>query len=113
MIKRGEKLYLKDMVDAINNIEKYTKWISFKQFSRDHMVVDAVVRNFEIIGEAAKHVSRETKSHYPQIPWREIAGMRDKMIHEYFGVEIDIVWETIEKSLPELRETLVKLLKQL
>jgi len=73
------------------------------------MVIDAVVRNLEIIGEAAKNLSKETKSQYPEIPWREMADMRNKLIHEYFGVDLDIVWKTIKYRLPEVKKNLRKI----
>lgn len=108
MTKRSELLYIQDILNAIRNIEKYTRDMSFKKFSADQLVIDAVIRNFEIIGEASKHIPKQTKSKYPTVPWNEITGMRNKMIHEYFGVDTDIVWETIQNSLPVLK----KLLKQ-
>lgn len=112
MTKRSENLYLRDIVDSIQNIEKYTKNLSSKKFSNDRLVIDAVVRNLEIIGEAAKHVSKATKSAHPDVPWKEMTGMRNKVIHEYFGVDVDIVWETVENSLPTLGKSIQKLLKK-
>ena len=101
--ERNPKLYLRDILDAIAKIEDYTEGLSFEEFSKNNLVVDAVVRNFEIIGEASKNIPEETKSQYSQIPWKEMAGMRDKMIHEYFGVDLEIVWETIKTRLPQLK----------
>jgi uncharacterized protein with HEPN domain len=108
MSKRGDKLYLKDVLDSIGKIEEYVKNLSFEDFSSKELVVDAVIRNFEIIGEASKNISDELKSTCQDVPWKEMAGMRDKMIHEYFGVDLDIVWKTIKLRLPELRIALEK-----
>lgn len=103
MKKRNYKLYLKDIVDAIAKIENYIKGLSFEEFSENSMVVDAVVRNFEIIGEASKNIPEDLKSQTPDIPWKEMAGMRDKVIHEYFGVDLEIVWKTAKDRLPQLK----------
>jgi uncharacterized protein with HEPN domain len=100
--RRDSKLYLKDILDAIAKIEDYTKDLSFEEFSKNNLVVDAVVRNFEIIGEASKNIPEEIKAKYPDIPWKEMAGMRDKMIHEYFGIDLEIVWQTVKTRLSQL-----------
>ena len=102
MNKRDYKLYLKDILDAITKIEGYTKDLSFEEFSKGDLVIDGVVRNFEIIGEASKNIPDEVKKQYPDVPWKEMAGMRDKMIHEYFGVDLEIVWKTVKNRLPQL-----------
>jgi len=104
--KRDPKLYLKDILDAIARIEDYTKDLSFEEFSKNNLVVDAVVRNFEIIGEASKNIPHQIKSLYPDIPWKEMAGMRDKMIHEYFGIDLEIVWQTVKTRLSQLKSLL-------
>ena len=101
-MKRNNKIYIEDILDSIAKIDSYTKGMSFKSFAHNKMVVDAVIRNFEIIGEAAKNLPQKTKSIYKGIPWKEMAGMRDKVIYEYFGVDLKIVWKTIKKSLPAL-----------
>lgn len=106
MKKRDYKLYLKDILDAIAKIEDYIKDLSFEEFSKNSLVVDAVVRNFEIIGEASKNISEEIKSQYPDIPWKEMAGMRNKIIHEYFGIDLEIVWKTAKNRLPQLKPLL-------
>ena len=110
MTKRVAKLYIKDIIDAINNIEKYTRGISFEEFSHKQITIDAVIRNFEIIGEAAKHVPKETQMKETGIPWKEMAGMRDKIIHEYFGVDLDIVWKTIKEQLPAIKKLIKRIL---
>jgi uncharacterized protein with HEPN domain len=110
-MKKNNKLYFKDILDSITKIESYTKGMSFRNFSHNKMVIDAVIRNFEIIGEAAKNLPPKTKSMHKAIPWKEMAGMRDKVIHEYFGVDLKIVWKTIKQSLPELKKALKKILR--
>ena len=105
MTKRNSALYLKDILGAVEKIEGYTKGVSFEEFCSNEMAQDAVIRNFEIIGEAAKQVPGQIKSLYKDVPWKEMAGMRDKVIHEYFGVDLDIVWKTI-KRLPDLKKLL-------
>ena len=106
MKNRNCKLYINDILDSILKIEEYTKDLSFEKFSKNRMVIDAVVRNFEIIGEASKNIPSEIKLLYKDIPWKEMAGVRNKMIHEYFGIDLDIVWKTIKDRLPELKTAL-------
>jgi len=112
-MKRDYRLYLDDILEAIEKIGEYVKGMSFDEFAEDTKTIDAVVRNLEIIGEAAKHIPLTMRETYPGIPWKEMAGMRDKLIHDYFGVNLEIVWETIKKRLPEvnllIKETLEKM----
>lgn len=106
--KRVSKLYIKDILDSIKSICKYTNGLSFKAFRSKKIVIDAVVRNFEIIGEAAKNVSENVKYIQPGIPWKEMSGMRNKIIHEYFGIDLDIIWKTIQ-GLPDLETAFKKI----
>jgi len=112
-MKRDYKVYISDMVESILNIRKYVEGITCDQFAEDRKTQDAVIRNFEILGEAVKHIPTEFKKKYSEIPWKTIAGLRDKVIHEYFGVELSIVWKTIEQRLPELLVSLQKILKEI
>ena len=87
--------------------------MSYKNFIKDSKTQDAVVRNLEIIGEAAKMLSKELKEKYPQFPWKELAGMRDKLIHHYFGINYDLVWGIIEEEIGSLSEQIKKILEDL
>lgn len=98
-------------MDAISDIEKFTKSVSKEEFFQNKEKQYAVLRALEIIGEATKNLSKETKANCPEIDWKDIAGMRDKLIHAYFGVNLDLVWETVKESLPELKDKVSKLLK--
>jgi len=109
---RDYKLYVKDILAAIESIEKFVKDMSFDEFVNDDKTSSAVVRKFEIIGEATKRVSNEIKLKYPQIPWKEMAGMRDRLIHLYFGVDFKLVWETIKKRIPTIKPLMKVILKE-
>lgn len=109
MKERSSELYLKDIIHSINRIFEYTKDLSYNEFCKDSKTFDAVVRNYEIIGESTKNISDELKSTHPEIPCKEMAGMRDKVIHAYFGVDMDIVWETTQNMLPGLKSILEKI----
>ncbi len=111
MSKRGDKLYIKDILEAIIKIEQYTNGVKLEVFVRDNKTIDAVVRNISVIGEAVNYISVEIKSKYTQIPWREIADMRNKTIHEYFGIDLDILWKTVKEDLPTFKEQLIEILK--
>ena len=110
MSKRGNKLYLEDIKDSIGKIESYVNSMSFEDFSKDLKTIDAVVRNLTIIGEAGSNLSPELKSKNSDVPWDEIAGMRNKVVHEYFGVDEEILWKTIKEDFPEFKKLLSKLL---
>lgn len=107
----GDKLYLKHIWDSIIRIEKFTGEVSFEDFMSDEMRQSAVVRETEIIGEAVKNLSKNFKKRHAKVPWQEAINMRNKLIHEYFGVDLEIVWETINEDLPKLKKLLVVLRK--
>lgn len=112
-MKRDYRLYIDDILEAIDKIENYIEELSFDEFGKDNKTIDAVIRNFEIIGEASKHIPEPVREKYPKIPWKEMAGMRDKLIHEYFGVKLEVVWKTIKKRLPELKILLNEVLEKM
>jgi len=104
-------IYLKDINKAINSINNFIEGMNIEQFKSDDKTSSAVIRKFEIIGEATKNLPNTIKDKYPQIPWKDIAGMRDKLIHAYSEVDLNLVWITIQKRLPELQAFLDDVLK--
>lgn len=102
MSKRQDEQLLCDIEEALRRILAYTKGLDYQRFIKDFKTQDAVVRNLEIIGEASKGVSKSLKERHGQIKWSDLAKMRDKLIHHYFGVNIDVVWNIVEKFLPEV-----------
>ena len=102
-MERKDSIYIKHILDAISRIGEYPQGIKYENFMNDHLIQDGVIRQLEIIGEASKRLSAEIKGKYLEIPWKDITGMRDKLIHDYFGVDLDAVWDTVEKDIPMLK----------
>jgi uncharacterized protein with HEPN domain len=100
---KKDKAYLRHILDAITDIEKFTEGITQEEFYKNKEKQYAILRALEIVGEATRNLSKELKAKYREIPWRDIAGMRNKLIHEYFGVKLELVWETIKGKLPDLK----------
>lgn len=113
MSKRNVKLLLSDMIEAIVKIKDYTQDLDYESFLRDTKTLDAVIRNFEVLGEAANKVPDEFKNMHTLIPWGKITGIRNRVIHEYFGVDYGIIWQIIEKNLDSLHRDLQKVYKAL
>lgn len=108
MSRRADSERLKDIQEAIQRIESYAGGMSYEDFLGDIKTQDAVIRNIEIIGEAVKGVSEAARETLTSIPWRNIAGMRDRLIHDYFGVNLDIVWQVASQELPHLATALME-----
>ena len=106
---KDDLAYIEHLLLSICKIEDFTVNMTRSDFERNEMVQDAVIRNIEIIGEISKRVSNDLKNTYYDIPWREMAGMRDKLIHDYMGVDLDVVWTTIEVDIPRLSVLLKKI----
>jgi len=111
MPKRADIDCLNDIKEAIRRINIYIENLSYEQFLEDLKTEDAVVRNLEVIGEAAENISEELKRKYSQIPWKDLAGVRDRLIHHYFGVNFDIVWDIAKKELPAITLQVEEILK--
>jgi len=105
--------YVEDILDSMNAIEEFVKGMDFEDFKKDRKTVFAVVRGIEIIGEATKNIPESIRDRYPDIPWKDMAGMRDKVIHEYFGVDLGVVWETATRHIPEIMSLIQKVLKDM
>jgi len=113
MSKRDVRLLLGDILRAIGKIERFIAGLSFEEFEQNDQIVDAVVRNLEIIGEAAKHVPAEVRARYAAVEWKRVAGFRDIAIHAYFDVDIDIVWTIVTQQLPGFKAIVQQTLSDL
>jgi len=110
---RDPQLYLEDILESSKRIQQYIANMTYEEFSSNNMAVDAVIRNFEIIGEAAARISDDIKSVYPQVPWYEMKGMRNIVAHEYFSVDLKIVWKTAQQSIPVLMTMIKKVINDI
>ena len=110
---RDIRLYLDDMLEAIRVIREYTAGMTYDSFAADRKTIDAVVRNLEIIGEAEKKLPEKVKDEAGEIEWRKIIGLRNLLIHEYFGVQAEVIWKTIQEDLPLLKNRLQKLIMEI
>ena len=97
--ERTYKMYIEDMLTAIERIFEYTKGLDFIHFKHDYKTVDAVIRNFEVIGEAAKNLPDSIKEQYPEVPWDEMYSLRNRVSHAYFGIDYEIIWDIVENYL--------------
>ena len=112
-MKRTYKDYILDIFSSIQEIEEFVEGMDFEDFIKDRKTVNAVIRSLEVMGEAVKKIPSEIREKYPEIPWKYIAAMGDKLIHEYHGVDLEIVWEVIEKEIPPLKPKFEKILEEL
>lgn len=108
---KDQRAYLLHIRDALRQIRLYTGG-GKRRFLSDRKTQDAVIRNIEIIGEASKKLGEDRKARHPEIPWRQVGGMRDKLIHEYFGVDLILIWDTVKKDLPGLDRAIKAMLRE-
>lgn len=111
-IKREFILYLEDMFQSMQRIDEYLGDLDFRRFKMSYMVVDAIIRNFEIIGEAAKNIPTEIQEKHPEIPWRKMYGLRNLIAHEYFGIDYEMIWEIAKNNLPQNRNDLAIIIEK-
>ena len=107
---RDFKVLLDDILEASQRIRSYTDGLSLPELRADQKTIDAVVRNLEVMGEAIKKLPAEVRDRHPDVPWKKIAGLRDILIHQYFGIDLDIVWDVVETKLPALAERVAEIL---
>jgi len=100
---KDDLAFIEHILLCIGKIQEYTKSLTAQEFNNNELIQDAVIRNIEIIGEATKKISKDLKSQYREIPWKEMSGMRGKLIHDYFGVDVDVVWKTVNEDIPYLK----------
>lgn len=113
MTTREYRDYLQDILEAIQDIADFTKDMSFEAFAGDKKTINAVIRSIEVIGEAAGKIPKTLRNRYPDVPWKKIVGMRNKLIHEYFGIDLEILWKVVTEDVPSLRAPIEKMLHDL
>jgi len=107
---RNWKFRIEDIISSLDLISEYTSGIDYATWSSDRKTIDAVIRNIEIIGEAAGHVPDDIQERHPDVPWTQMKAMRNILVHEYFGVDTDILWQTVQEDLPLLRDKIQQLI---
>jgi uncharacterized protein with HEPN domain len=112
-MRRNILLYIKDILQNMEDAEMFISGQTYDDFVLDKKTVNAVIRSIEVIGEAAKNIPKGIREKYPTIPWKEMAGMRDKVIHFYFGVDLELVWISVKESIPSIRPLLEDILQEL
>lgn len=112
-MQKSSDLYLSDVLDSIEKILEYTHGMSFESFKQNKLIVDAVMRNLEIIGEAAKRIPPELKRNNPHVEWKKITGLRDILIHEYAAINLEIVWDIVSNKIPELKRSIEEIRQNL
>ena len=110
-MKRDDRVYLEHILEAMDKIDLYTRDLDYPAFVSEGLIQDGVIRQLEIMGEATKNISLQTRDLCPDIPWKDIAGMRDILIHQYFGVDLHAVWDTAQEDIPPLRGKIEQLIK--
>lgn len=113
MSQRDDSVYLRHILDAIEKIEEFLEGVDEGKFLSDSLLQSGVIYQIQIIGEAARNISKELKDKYEEIPWKEIVGMRSKLVHDYFGIEETAVWDTAKKDLPKLKKQIRAMLKEI
>jgi uncharacterized protein with HEPN domain len=111
--ERSYRLYVNDILESIKRIEDYTTDLSYDDFIKNDLVRDAVLRNLEVIGEAAKSIPDEVRKEYSDVPWKRIIGLRNIVIHEYFGVDFENIWKIITENIPETKPYIEQILEKL
>ncbi len=112
-MKRTLRDYVGDILTSFEETQEFTRGLDFDSFARDRKTINAVVRSLEVMGEAAKKIPIEVQENYPEIPWKRMTGMRDKLIHEYSGVDLEIVWGVVNTELPPLKPFFHRMLRDL
>lgn len=112
MIDRDYIVYLEDMLDAVLKVEQFVQGIDFHDFAQDDKTKFAVIRALEIVGESCKNIPQTIRDAHPELPWKEMAGMRDKLIHQYFGIDLEVVWNTVSIDLPIVKTHLLGILSK-
>jgi len=113
MIKRDYRDYVQDILDSMKDTEEFVKGMGFDDFTQDKKTINAVIRSIEVIGEATKKIPESLKDKFPSVPWKKMARMRDKLIHQYFGIDIEILWQVVKKDLPNVKPLILKVRESL